>query len=402
MGKSMSDAEITKKPFSTPSERRAMIHRFADILEDNKSFLILGHKFPDEDCLASMVATGLLIEKLNGHATLFLPGEIHEHFNYLLKICRYNSISVIRELESEEFQWDVIIICDTPKPDMIDCPEQVCLWIKSSRAFVIEIDHHTGADSSYAAPLQYALVDDASSACELIGEVALELEERNSANDASCMPVIMTRNLVLALLTGILGDSQMGKYFKSEKEKQSYKLFSEMYNDILKRETTRSSNLSTIDELFAEMKRLSGEESSCFEFFREHSANSGFIHTIILHDDQSEHVFSSYAYDTVISISRSMADSLSEESGFFGLISFYDRPDHSNFIQFRIRRSQKFKYFDLRKILEIFQITNGGGHEGAIAFRIPKNEIDDIDLFTDKIVRRLADEIENKKSIVNG
>lgn len=394
----MINTEKIKKPFNTPAERKAMVHRFADKLENNKSFLILGHKFPDEDCLASMVATGLLVEKLNGHATLFLPGEIHEHFDYLLNICRYNSISVIRDSVLAEVYWDVIIVCDTPKPDMIDCPGQICTWIENNQAFVMEIDHHTGADSSYAAPLEYALVDDASSACELIGEIALVLEERATANDSSGMPAIMTRNLVLALLTGILGDSQMGKYFKSEKEKQSYKLFSEMYNDILKRETTRSSNLSTIDELFAEMKRLSGEESSCFEFFRKHSSNSGFIHTIILHDDQSEHVFSSYAYDTVISISRSMADSLSEESGFFGLISFHDRPDHSNFIQFRIRRSQKFKDFDLRKILEIFQITNGGGHEGAIAFRIPKNEIDDIDLFTGKIVRRLADEIENKKA----
>lgn len=389
----MADTEKTKKAFASSTERKTMISRFAEVFENNKSFLILGHKFPDEDCLASMVATGLLIEKLNGHATLYLPGEIHEHFNYLLNICRYNSITVLRTPGLTGIHWDVIIICDTPKPEMIDCPDQICAWIDTNQSFVMEIDHHTGADSRYAAPLEYALVDDASSACELIGEIALFLEKRSAVNDKSGMPAIMTRNLVLALLTGILGDSQMGKYFKSEKEKQNYKLFSEMYNNILRRETTRSSNLSTIDELFAEMKRLSGEESSCFEFFRKHSAARGFIHTIILHNDQSEQAFASYAYDTVISISRSMADSLSEESGFFGLISFYDRPDHSGFIQFRIRRSQKFKDFDLRKLLDIFQIQNGGGHEGAIAFRIPRNEIDDLELFIDRLAQRLSDEI---------
>lgn len=383
----------TKKAFASSTERKTMISRFAEVFENNKSFLILGHKFPDEDCLASMVATGLLIEKLNGHATLYLPGEIHEHFNYLLNICRYNSITVLRSSGLTGIHWDVIIICDTPKPEMIDCPDQICAWIDTNQSFVMEIDHHTGADSRYSAPLEYALVDDASSACELIGEIALFLEERSALTDKSGMPAIMTRNLVLALLTGILGDSQMGKYFKSEKEKQNYKLFSEMYNNILRRETTRSSNLSTIDELFAEMKRLSGEESSCFNFFRDHTISRGLIHTIILHKDQSEQAFASYAYDTVISISRSMADSLSEESGFFGLISFYDRPDHSDFIQFRIRRSQKFKDFDLRKLLDIFQIQNGGGHEGAIAFRIPKNEIDDLELFIDRLAQRLSDEI---------
>ncbi len=393
----MSDTEQTKKPFETPAERKEMISRFAGVLENNKSFLILGHKFPDEDCLASMVATGLLIEKLSGHATLYLPGEIHEHFDYLLNICRYNSITVLRDYGLSEVHWDVIIVCDTPKPEMIDCPDQICTWINCNRAFVMEIDHHTGADSSYAAPLEYALVDDASSSCELIGEIALFLEEKSLMNDRSAIPAIMTRNLVLALLTGILGDSQMGKYFKSDKEKKSYELFSRMYNEILKRETTRSSNLSTIDELFAEMKKLSGEESSCFTFFRNHVISGDAVHTIILDNRQSDEAFKNYAYDTVISISRSMADSLSEESGFFGLISFYDRPDHSDFIQFRIRRSQKYKKFDLKQLLEIFNIKNGGGHEGAIAFRIPRNEIDDLNLFINRIVQQLSLEITNSE-----
>jgi len=390
----MIDTEKTKKPFSNPSERRAMIRLFADKLENNKSFLILGHKFPDEDCLASMVATGLLIEKLNGHATLFLPGEIHEHFNYLVNICRYNSISVIREPVLAGVLWDTIIVCDTPKPEMIDCPAEILSWIENNQASVMEIDHHTGADSRYAAPLEHALVDDASSSCELIGEIALLLEERAAMNDRSGMPAIMTRNLVLALLTGIVGDSQMGKYFKSEKEKENYKLFSRMYNEILKRETTRSSNLSTIEELFAEIKKLSGEENSCFTFFRKRISSRNGIHTIVLNNEKSEEAFANYAYDTVISISRSMADALSEESGYFGLISFYDRPDHSDFIQFRIRRSQKYKGFDLRKVIDIFRIKNGGGHEGAIAFRIPRTEIDNPEEFINAITQRLSEETE--------
>lgn len=389
----MNETVKTKIPFNTSAERKAMVNRFAEILENNKSFLILGHKFPDEDCLASMVATGLLIEKLNGHATLYLPGEIHEHFNYLLNICRYNSISVIRDSSLAEVHWDVIIVCDTPKPDMIDCPGQVCSWIDDNQAFVMEIDHHIGADSSYSAPVEFSLVDDASSSCELIGEIALALEEKASMNDKLGIQTIMTRNLVLALLTGIVGDSQMGKYFKSDREKERYEQFSRMYNEILIRETTRSSNLGTIEELFAEMKRLSGEESSCFSFFRDHISRKDFIHTIILNKDDSEKAFTDYAYDTVVSISRSMADTLSEESGFFGLISFYDRIDHSDFIQFRIRRSQKFRNFDLRILLEILDIKNGGGHEGAVAFRIPRNEIENLDEFINLLISKLSENL---------
>jgi len=55
-----------------------------------------------------------------------------------------------------------------------------------------------------------------------------------------------------------------------------------------------------------------------------------------------------------------------------------------------MRRSQAFRVFDLRQVLEIFKIKNGGGHEGAMGFRVDQGTVEDIDEF----VRRIIEGIE--------
>lgn len=384
---------LIKTGLKDEDTKELIINRIIHTFETSQNFLVLGHKFPDDDCLASMVSTALLISKFNRSAVIYIPGDVHPHFDYLLSICRYNSIQIVRYSDQSDIQYDAIIICDTPKPEMIDCTPEMKRLIDERKTLVIEIDHHTGSDSAYIAPLDYALVDEASSACELIGEIALTITDQSDVRERNGVGSIFTRNLVLSLLTGIVGDSQMGKYFKSDKERESYELFSAMYNEILRKETTRSSNLSTIEEIFSEICKLSGEEEECHAFFAERHTVIGKIHCTVMGVDDSRTIFQRFAYDTVISISRSIADILSESSGTLGLVVFYDRPDRSDLIQFRLRRSQNFKKFDLRRVLNIFSISNGGGHEGAIAFRIPKNEINDINSYIRNLVTRLSEEI---------
>jgi nanoRNase/pAp phosphatase (c-di-AMP/oligoRNAs hydrolase) len=69
---------------------------------------------------------------------------------------------------------------------------------------------------------------------------------------------------------------------------------------------------------------------------------------------------------------------------------YYDSPELSDYIQFRVRRSQQYKKYDLRDLLELFDIENGGGHEGAIGFRIHRTQVADYRLF----IRNLIEGIE--------
>ncbi len=74
-----------------------------------------------------------------------------------------------------------------------------------------------------------------------------------------------------------------------------------------------------------------------------------------------------------------------------GMVAYYDCPPKGNLVQFRVRRSGGYKKYDLRNLLDAFSISNGGGHEGAIGFRIPRTEISDFDEYVKKLVRGMEE-----------
>ena len=90
--------------------------------------------------------------------------------------------------------------------------------------------------------------------------------------------------------------------------------------------------------------------------------------------------------DTIVSTARVIADTLAEESGKLGLVAYYDNPSRSDLVQFRLRRAAGWKKYDLRGFLTLFSIANGGGHEGAIGFRIPRSQIPDFRGYVSSLV----------------
>jgi len=90
--------------------------------------------------------------------------------------------------------------------------------------------------------------------------------------------------------------------------------------------------------------------------------------------------------ETVVTTSRSVADQLAEDSGRLGLVAYYDNSARSDLVQFRLRRSSRFKEYDLRGLLKRLGIANGGGHEGAIGFRVPRGEIGDFDAYLERLL----------------
>lgn len=71
---------MKKKNIETIHEKNHIINSIFDAIESRNSFLILGHKNPDEDCISSMVAIALLLSKFNKSVELYLSDEVHEHF----------------------------------------------------------------------------------------------------------------------------------------------------------------------------------------------------------------------------------------------------------------------------------------------------------------------------------
>jgi nanoRNase/pAp phosphatase (c-di-AMP/oligoRNAs hydrolase) len=229
-------------------------------------------------------------------------------------------------------------------------------------------------------------VTEASSASELIGHILLKLEGRKELLESFQITDLFPRNLVLAILTGIIGDSNMGQYLKSRREKKYYQIFSGMFNDMLSRRTTKKSNFFTMDQVFTELQKLSTHEEGCYSFMMERRKAVGSVALVALSADEMAHLYAECDDDTIISTARVVADKLAEGSGKLGLIAYYDNPERSDLVQFRLRRAGGWKKYDLRGFLTLFSIANGGGHEGAIGFRVPRGEIPDFPAYVEKLV----------------
>ncbi|MFC1670293.1 bifunctional oligoribonuclease/PAP phosphatase NrnA [Spirochaetota bacterium] len=376
---------MKKRIIKSDGDFKKIVNSIINAIIEREHFLIVGHKNPDEDCIASMVSIALIISKFSKDVTVYISDNIHDHFQYLLNICSYNSISCFNTDDKIKDSIDTIIICDTAKPSMMDVSPLIKSLLDKRDILKIEFDHHIGADSEYIGDEGYRLVTEATSASELVGIIALELQKRKDLQEKYNITNPLTRNLILAILTGIVGDTKMGKFIKSERERKYYNMFSELYNSLLKRETTKETNFTSMDEVFNEIQSLSSSEQRCFDYFNEKKKLSQSIGYTVIDGNDMDLLLEDFDYDTIINVARSIADVLAEESSKLGLV-VYDDTKNSGLIQYKLRRSKGFKSYDLRKILEIFSIENGGGHEGAIAFRFKKNEIENIHLYTEDLI----------------
>ena len=384
---------MRKKAIQSIREKNRIIHNIIQAMEIREHFLVVGHQNPDEDCISSMVAFALLVRKFYKDTDIYLGSRVHEHFHYLLNICKYNSISLFDESTLPEDPIDTLVVCDTPKPSMIDAGSAIKGMLHNKDVLVIEIDHHIGVDSAYCGHADYSLVTEASSASELVGHLALKLKNREDLLRQYQIEDLFSRNLVLAILTGIIGDSMMGKFLKSRREQRYYQIFSTMFNNLLSRKTVKRTNFSNMGQVYREIRRLSEKEERCYKYFMSRKHFSSSIGYVALGPEDMAPIYKNSDEEIIVSVARAIADALAEESTRLSLVAYYDNPANSDLIEFRVRRSQYFKSFDVRNLLSLFSIENGGGHEGAIGFRIPKNQVDDLDTYIEYLINGIEKEI---------
>jgi diguanylate cyclase (GGDEF)-like protein len=369
--------EVKTEFVSIAAKKRVAANIIGEIISQN-AFLLLGHKDPDADCVASMVAFALILSKLQKEVIIFLPDPFTAQLSYLLEICKYNGITVIQDRKTDiPYTISDIVVLDTPKPEMIMMNISVARIFGNPLVRKIEIDHHLDADSRYSGDSGYRLVSNASSTCELIGYLCIKLAANPNVRDIASD--FFSRNLALTILTGIVGDSQMGKYLKTNRERWYYRVFSERFNDLLHEKTQKGGkNLQSMEDIFKVIQDLSQLEKECLGKMKNYLKVSESLHYVLLGEKESEELFRCYGEEIVVNVSKAVADQLSEASGKMGLVAYYDSPLLSGFIQFRLRRSSGFSSLDLRGVIAELGITNGGGHPGAVGFRVDKGDVDDI------------------------
>ncbi|GHV82406.1 DHH family phosphoesterase [Spirochaetia bacterium] len=382
---------MKKREISTIAEKNRIAANIIRDMTSLKSFLLIGHQDPDTDCIASLAAMSLLLRKLDKEAAIFLPGRAPEHFNYLFSICRYNHIQIL--YGGEEIPDDIngVIILDTPKPGMIALNSAISTLLASPNIRKIEIDHHVQTDAVYAGEDGYCLVSEASSTCELIGYLILKLTKRLEWNEED----IFSQNISLAILTGLVGDSNMGKYLKSHREQWYYDFFSSKFDKLLGDKMHRNGKGLSSETIFDAIRYFSVQDKKCFDRIMEASVESASVFYTGLSKNDSADIFEQYGNDRVVTVSKAAADTLAENSGILGLVAYYDDAVSTDFIQFRLRRSGKYTGLDLRTVLKKLKINNGGGHPGAIGFRLPKGDVADLQHFLQDLVGQLEDMVKS-------
>jgi nanoRNase/pAp phosphatase (c-di-AMP/oligoRNAs hydrolase) len=319
-----------------------------------------------------------------------------EQLDYLLAICRYNDITVVHDMNANlKGKFSALVILDTPNADMLMKIDDIAEILADPEIKKIELDHHLGGNARYTGDKGYCLISQASSTGELIGYLCLKLAARLNARSMEKVSEFFSRNMALTILTGIVGDSQMGRYLKTNRERWYYRIFSRIFERILSRATNSgSNNLASMQDIFNLIQSLSRQEQQCYGEMEKDLRKTPLIYAISIEKERSAELFARYDNEIIVNVSKYAADKLSEECGKMGLVAYYDDPPLSDLVQFRLRRSAAFTGFDLRTVLTALNITNGGGHPGAVGFRVPKGEIPDLASYTDELLRRIAHLIE--------
>jgi hypothetical protein len=162
---------------------------------------------------------------------------------------------------------------------------------------------------------------------------------------------------------------------------------------LVEKTAKNSRNLSSMEAIFDVIQRFSVREKNCFDNITGRKIEIDGVYYVSLGKDDSRELFELYGQELMVNVSKTAADTLAEESGKLGLVSYYDDSTLSDFVQFRLRRSGKYQGLDLRSALVALNIPNGGGHPGAIGFRVNKSDVLDIHEYTKKLaveVQKLA------------
>jgi diguanylate cyclase (GGDEF)-like protein len=379
-----------KKPIPTIAERTRTIDRILALIEAKSNFLLLGHELPDEDCVSSLVAMALLVTKFGKSVSIYIRDAIPDQLSFLMNMCSYNKIPVHTGPVYVGARPDTVFVLDTPKPDMVAHNPDILAFIADPTIPIVEFDHHLSADAAYSGDAEYCMVTKATSTCELIALFCSKLAKKGDILAKYGIEELFTRNLVLCMLTGIIGDTRMGVNVKSNRETFFYKFFSKRLSTILQKTKHKdSSNYGSMRDISASLQALSVEERDLHQMLLDHARYAGRIGYMTLDAEESINILSRVDYTVFVKVIKSVTDFISEQSGMIGMTVYYDMPEVSDLIQFRIRLSRNVTEIDLRAILLDFEINDGGGHPGAIGFRIPKDEMRDLDAFVSRVLERL-------------
>ena len=374
-----------KKPINGPTWE-TNLRQTIDVLNSSSSFLFSGDIDPDS--VGSMLSLSLYLNQLDKKVFLVIPDTLGENLDFFEKIIRYNSIRILRnqeEIEAIKDEIETVIFCDTANTKLVPFYPFLSECILSKKPKVIEIDHHFGADSEELTDYGIKLFRNANANTEIIGTILETLHDKNLQGPNP----FSQRNIILGLITGMLGDTVGGKAIHY---KEDYAYWMEKLGEQLKEitrwrgaddkrgEDSPMSKFGDPKQILDYLNRLTEDQEICFNLLNsriEHKGKLGFLNLLPSTYQEVKGNCQTFDSDWFVDIMIFLVNSVPEKSGHAGIVIFEGKnAEGKDCIFIKIRRAVDFSGVDLRtgedKIKELFGdlYMGGGGHAGAVSFRV--------------------------------
>ena len=354
------------------------------VFREKRHFLFSA--YPDADALGTMLALALYLRLMDKKATLFLPSPVKNHLQFMKEIIQYNDITVIEDeagLASLQNEVDTVIFCDTANARLVSLFSAIQKHFLSREVSTIEIDHHFGNDSAAIAESGIHLFRPANACTEIAAELLQHMHQLHPDLPAP----FEQRNIVVSLLMGLLTDTFGGQAVPLPKD---YDHWHRLLGEKLAEETlagpagTKKNGEQLLfrrpQEIQDHLNQLNAGQKQCVEELKTRIVRHGGIGELNLLDSSLKQLSPGTGKNgngDFFQLWNTMANVVPQVGGKVGLFYFNGtNAEWRDCIFLKIRRAFGFDRYDLRDAEPALKTAfgehylGGGGHAGAVSFRI--------------------------------
>lgn len=387
---------MAKELVRTIKKRNKIIDEIINILLSADSFIFIS--YIDPDALGSMLSLGLILKGMGKDISFYLPDQTLIQLEYFENIIKFNNIRIIenpKDLKNPDLA-DCLILNDTANKKVIPHYKTFQKIFNSKKLKIIEIDHHFGTDADRVSKHSVTLFEKANANCEIITKILYRMDKKAEIKKYFLDKSLFKRNIVLSLLTGIISDTQFGKYLAN---KSQYEITMKFLSLRLELQTIkRLKYFHSPKAIYKYLVQISEENEKCINqlltlldkrenvFILDISDNGeiGDIHNL------------KECKDTFLEdISDSLANKIPELHSKIGIF-ILEKELEGNMVNYiKIRRSMNYKGFNIKTLEPHFKeqfndlYLGGGGHEGACSFRVKKTNPSDFYKRFNKVIENI-------------
>ena len=362
------------------------LDRAVSLIGEKENFLFCGDIDPDS--VGSMVSLALFLRLMDKQAAVILPNGLNENLSYLTSILNHNSIRILNtehEIRDLRNSVEVVIICDTANAKLIPFSPTLQEEFVQKSVQVIEVDHHFGADSELVTEGGIKLFREANATTEIIGELLQNLARKFPETTDP----FSQRNILIGLITGLLGDTASGKaiLFKNDFDYWMKKLGGRLTQNTRWRKTkngrsgdSKNSKFDTPEQIreYLDCLTIQQEEYLAVLMNRiDRQDGLGFLNLMNSAYKEIENICKPNDSDWFADILGFLLNHVPEETGKVGVVCYNGKnAEGKDCIFIKLRRAIDYDGFDLREVEGPIKkafgdgYMGGGGHPGAVSFRV--------------------------------